>query len=74
LGNNNEGAIVITLRNEDKLKLDIATGDASHVIVRNLQDDPKRMLRRASTLDKEPQEAIALLRKVVSLEPKNIPA
>jgi tetratricopeptide (TPR) repeat protein len=74
LGKNSEGAIVITLRNEDRLKLDIATGNASHMAVQDLKDDPKRMLHRAYTMDREPQEAIALLRKVITLESKNIPA
>jgi tetratricopeptide (TPR) repeat protein len=71
---NGDNTIVITLWNENKLEIDVADGNTKYIIIQDLGDDPKRLLQRARFMGSDPKGAIELLRKVIKLDPKNLPA
>lgn len=67
-----DNTLLITLHNEDKLSVDLSTGDTKAVAVTDLGNDPERLIRRAEALSQAGTwaEAVPLLETAIKHTPK----
>lgn len=68
--------LLLTLWNEDRLELRLTDGSATIVTVKDVGDDPERLMRRARALKDEDKlaDAASLYAKVVEVAPEQLDA